>query len=89
VPAVIRSTDLGGFLGTWRVGVMLPHQDVEAAEAAQERIISRLAGATPRGVRWNARLLCYPEDGAEISNLLTTGWSDRRLAPDVASRQPA
>lgn len=78
VPAAIRATDLGGVIGAGRVGVVLPQQDVEAAEVAKARILERLAEGGTRGVRWDARLLCYPEDGAQISNLLTGGWSDRR-----------
>jgi hypothetical protein len=73
VPAVIRSTDLGGIIGVGRVGVLLPHQDVTAADVAKRRVMDRLERQGPAGVRWDARLLCYPGDGAEISNLLTTG----------------
>jgi hypothetical protein len=76
VPGAIRSTDLGGLLGVGRAGVVLPHQDAASAEAATERIISRLSGN--QGVVWHARLLCYPGDAAEISNLLTVGWTERR-----------
>jgi GGDEF domain-containing protein len=79
VPAVIRSTDLGGIIGVGRVGVLLPHQDVAAAESARRRVLEELERAGPRGVRWDGRLLCYPGDGAEISNLLTSGWHERRL----------
>jgi len=88
VPALIRSTDLGGAIGTGRVGVLLPQQDVAAAEAAKRRVLDRLAEAGPRAVRWEGRLLCYPADGAEISNLLTTGWRERRahLRADDLSR---
>jgi GGDEF domain-containing protein len=73
VPAVIRSTDLGGIIGAGKVGVLLPHQDVAAADVARRRVMERLERQGPAGVRWDARLLCYPGDGAEISNLLTTG----------------
>ncbi|HYM16844.1 MAG TPA: hypothetical protein VEZ14_14930 [Dehalococcoidia bacterium] len=73
VPAAIRSTDLGGVIGLGRAGVLLPHQDVAAAETARRRVMERLERASPPGVRWDARLLCYPGDGAEISNLLTAG----------------
>ena len=72
-PRCIRSTDLGGILGVGRVGVLLPHQDVAAADVAKQRVMERLDRQGPAGVRWDARLLCYPGDGAEISNLLTTG----------------
>ncbi|MEX2225998.1 MAG: hypothetical protein WEB52_06070 [Dehalococcoidia bacterium] len=78
VPAAIRATDLGGQLGAGRAGVVLPHQDAASAEAATERIIDRLAHGNPGGVVWHARLLCYPGDAAEISNLLTVGWTERR-----------
>ena len=78
VPAAIRSTDLGGVLGPGRAGVILPHQDAASAEAATRRIFERLERARPAGVTWHARLLCYPGDGAEISNLLTGGWTERR-----------
>ena len=76
VPAAIRSTDLGGLLGVGRAGIVLPHQDVASAEAATGRIIDRLENAP--AVVWHARLLCYPGDAAEISNLLTLGWTERR-----------
>jgi hypothetical protein len=76
LPAAIRSTDLGGVLGVGRAGIVLPHQDVPSAEAATARILDRLAD-TP-GITWHARLLCYPGDAAEISNLLTLGWTERR-----------
>jgi hypothetical protein len=76
VPAAIRSTDLGGVLGVGRAGVVLPHQDAASAEAATDRIIDRLSKVN--GVVWHARLLCYPGDAAEISNLLTVGWTERR-----------
>jgi hypothetical protein len=78
VPGAIRSTDLGGVLGNGRIGVVLPHQDVPSAESATQRIIERLAASNPGGVVWHARLLCYPGDAAEISNLLTMGWTERR-----------
>jgi hypothetical protein len=78
VPAAIRSTDLGGTLGVGRAGVVLPHQDAASAEAATARIIERLTKSAPAGVVWHARLLCYPGDAAEISNLLTVGWTERR-----------
>ena len=82
VPAAIRSTDLGGVIAPGRVGVLLTHQNVEAADVAKVRILERLADSTPKGIRWAPRLLCYPEDGAEISNLLTSGGSERRGTGD-------
>ena len=78
VPAAIRSTDLGGVLGHGRIGVVLPHQDAASAESAAQRIMERLDKSTPGGIVWHARLLCYPGDAAEISNLLTMGWTERR-----------
>jgi hypothetical protein len=78
VPAAIRSTDLGGVLGTGRAGVVLPHQDAASAQAASARIVERLDASCRGSVAWHARLLCYPGDGAEISNLLTVGWTERR-----------
>jgi hypothetical protein len=83
VPGAIRSTDLGGLVGVGRVGVVLPHQDVVTAEAAKQRILDRLDQTSPRGIRWESRLLCYPGDGAEISHLLTSGWRDRRAGGAV------
>ncbi len=86
VPGAIRSTDLGGLVGVGRVGVLLPHQDVAQARVAEQRIIERLEKSTPREIRWERRLLCYPADGAEISNLLTSGWHERRsgeVAPGI------
>jgi GGDEF domain-containing protein len=80
VPAVIRSTDLGGRLGNGRVGIVLPHQDVAALEQAAARITSKLEEARFRGLRWHTRMLSHPRDAAEISSLLTNGWPDRRAA---------
>jgi hypothetical protein len=82
VPAAIRSTDLGGVIAPGRVGVLLTQQGVETADVAKERILERLASSAPKGVRWAPRLLCYPEDGAEISNLLTSGGSERNGTGD-------
>lgn len=81
VPATIRSTDLGGRLGDGRVGVLLTHQDAESARQARDRILDRLAQDTPAGVTWHAELYSYPEQAAEISNLLTTGGSEREGIP--------
>jgi GGDEF domain-containing protein len=84
VPDAIRSTDLGGMIGAARIGVLLPHQDVEAAQVARQRILERLDAASPKGVRWDSRLLHYPGDGAEISKLLTSGWRERRAADEAS-----
>jgi hypothetical protein len=65
-------------IGVGRAGVVLPHQDLPSAQRATDRILARLDASAPAGVRWNSRLLCYPGDGAEISNLLTSGWTERR-----------
>lgn len=90
VPEAIRSTDLGGLLGQGRVGIVLPHQDAASAEAATARIIDRLESATGAVATWHARLLCYPGDAAEISNLLTTGWTERRASEGrTGIQQPA
>src|SRR3990172_13434461 len=48
VPDAIRSTDLGGMIGAARVGVLLPHQDVNAAELARQRILERLDATSPK-----------------------------------------
>jgi len=77
VPGAIRSSDLAGVLGPGRAGVILPHQDAASAEAATRRIVNDLE-KRGGGVVWSARLLCYPGDGAEISNLLTEGTTERR-----------
>jgi hypothetical protein len=87
VPAAIRSTDLGGLIGRGRVGVMLTHQDADSAQAAMQRVVERLKGHEPPGVRWRSRLLTYPEDGGEISSLLTTGWAAHPAETGV--RRPA
>jgi hypothetical protein len=76
VALAIRSTDLGGVLGTRRVGVLLTHQDVPAAELARTRILERLDGLCPKGVAWRTQLLCYPDHAATISTLLTAGWTE-------------
>jgi hypothetical protein len=82
VPATIRSTDLGGMLGRGAAAVLLIHQDADAAEGAKLRILERLAAACPKELRWQAKLLCYPGDAAEISHLLAGGWQPRNeLAP--------
>jgi len=84
VPDAIRSTDLGGMIGASRVGVLLPHQDIDAAQLARQRILERLDATSPKGVRWVARLLHYPGDGAEISKLLTSGWRERHAADEAS-----
>ena len=73
LPGAIRGTDLGGRLGTHRAGVVLMNQDVAGARLGVERVLERLEAAGPHA-RWDTRLLTYPEDGGEISMLLTTGW---------------
>ena len=88
VPAAVRATDLAGLIGASRVGVVLPHQNVEDAELACQRILARLEKRRTKGVRWEPRLLCYPQDGAEISNLLTTG-GQHRLANAPEAEQLA
>jgi len=74
VPGAIRSTDLAGLIGRGQVGVLLPHQDDEAAKAARDRILERLARAGSKAIHWAPRLFCYPADAAEISMLLTGEW---------------
>lgn len=81
VPATVRSTDLAGKIGPGRVGVLLTHQDGESAPRARDRILERLAETTPAGVTWRSALYSYPENAAEISNLLTTGDAERAAAP--------
>ena len=90
VPSAIRTTDLGGLLGPGRVGVLLVQQDAKSAELARERILGRLDKSSPAGVSWAPRLYVYPDDGAEISNLLTAGWAERQHGgPPPAERLPA
>lgn len=86
VSAAIRNTDLGGALGSGSVAVLLPHQDVEAAEIARTRILERLAASCPDAVTWKTEMLCYPRDGARIANLLSGGWELRRRS---AAGRPA
>ena len=87
VPPAIRSTDLGGHIRAGRAAVLLTHQDAESAEQALDRILGRLAKANTE-VRWMPRLLSFPQDAAEISTLLTTGW-DADAANVGEVRQPA
>jgi GGDEF domain-containing protein len=87
VPDAIRSTDLGGMIGAGRVGVLLPHQDLEAAMLARQRILERLDASSPKGIRWESRLLHYPGDGAEISHLLTSGWRERREIDEASGAE--
>ena len=84
VPAAIRATDLGGLLGHARVGVMLTEQNAASAELAKDQVLERLGASGAHGVRWSHRLLTYPEDGGEISSLLTVGWVEE--APRPAAR---
>ena len=86
VPSVIRSTDLAGAAGHGRVGILLPHQDAGALDQAGARIMAKLESAAPRGVRWRARMLAYPQDAAEISQLLTNGWPEERPHRRAAER---
>lgn len=73
VPPAVRSTDLAGAVGVGRAGVLLTEQEPGGAADATERIIERLAASAPSGVTWRSRLLCYPRDAAEISELLISG----------------
>jgi GGDEF domain-containing protein len=77
VPAAIRGTDIGGHLGPGRVGVLLTNQNLDGARVATERVLERISASCPSHVKWDTRLLTYPEDGGEISMLLTTGWPDQ------------
>ena len=77
VRETIRSTDLGGRLASGRIGVLLPHQDLSSAERAGARIVEQITKRGPGEVSWRPRLLSYPGDGAEITNLLTTGGPNR------------
>lgn len=79
LPAAVRSTDLAGKLDVGQAAVLLTHQDADSAEQARQRILDRLAPLTPQGVSWETSLYCYPEHAAEISNLLTTGNSERAI----------
>ena len=76
VPAAIRSTDLGGALAPGVAAVLLPHQDLAAAVTAKGRILERIARTCPVSMQWRSTLLAHPEHAAEISNLLTSGWSE-------------
>ena len=89
VPRAIRGTDLGGILAPGRVGVLLVQQDAHSAELARERILGRLDKACAPGIRWSPRLYVYPDDGAEISNLLTAGWAERQAPNGASERLPA
>ena len=90
VPRAIRSTDLGGSICPGRVAILLTHQDAESAEQARDRILERMEAADTGGVRWLPRLLLYPEDAAEISILLTSGWLDADSSPaEVQLQQEA
>ncbi len=90
VPQAIRSTDLGGSICPGRVAVMLTHQDAESAEQARDRILERMAMADTKGVLWAPRLLVHPQDSAEISMLLTSGWVDAAWAlSEEELRRPA
>ena len=77
VSGAIRSSDLGGAMGRGSAAVLLTQQDAAAAVLARERILDRLSASCPAGIAWRTEVLCYPEDGAEITNLLTGGWERR------------
>jgi hypothetical protein len=85
VPTAVRSTDLAGLVGERRAGVLLIEQDADGASQAVERIRERMQAAGADDVSWEHRLLWYPQDGAEISDLLTAGWDGRRGSRDVRS----
>lgn len=87
VPQAVRSTDLAGLLGQGRVGVLLMHQTAASAGQARDRVVDRLRATLPKGIEWKVELLTYPEDAAEISNLLTAGWPAGAASPD--RRRPA
>lgn len=81
VADAIRSTDIAGRLGSFRVGVILLEQEAAAAAVGVERILERLSKRCP--VVWRSNLYCYPSEGAAISNLLTQGRAEgeRRRLP--------
>jgi hypothetical protein len=85
IPPAIRSTDLGGFIAPGRAAVLLTHQDAESAEQARDRILERM-GANDVEIRWQSRLLTFPDHAAEISRLLTTGGEEEA---DRSARLPA
>jgi hypothetical protein len=90
VAALIRSTDLGGIVGPSRVGVLLVQQDSDSAAQARTRILERLASVSPQHVRWDDRLLVYPADGGEVSQLITHGWdSTSPMSPQPTFSQSA
>jgi hypothetical protein len=89
VPASIRGTDLGGVLGRGAAAVLLTHQDAAAAERARLRVLERLTAACPPGIRWRTELLSYPENGAEISHLLTGGWQLRPWVRAPSELEPS
>lgn len=75
LPGVIRSTDLGGMLGTGRAGVLLTEQEPEGAGIAAGRVLAHLLAS---GITWRSELLCYPRDAAAITHLLTMPEPERR-----------
>ncbi len=81
IPATIRSTDLGGVLGRGSAAILLTHQDAGQADVAKARILERLTATCSQEIRWNTELLCYPQNAAEISILLTGGWQRRHASP--------
>ena len=74
VSAAVRSTDLAGLISPGRVGILLTEQDGESAGLAMRRVLERIGDSAARVGGWRPTLLAYPNDGAEISNLLTRGW---------------
>ena len=73
---IVRDTDIAGVLGDARAGVVLPHQDADAADLAARRIMRELQRKSRR-TRVDWRLLRYPRDGADIATLVTAGWPER------------
>ncbi len=74
VPQAVRSTDLAGLVSPQCVGILLTEQDGESAELAMKRVLERIGDSAARIGGWRSTLLLYPEDGAEISTLLSNGW---------------
>jgi PleD family two-component response regulator len=81
VAPAIRVTDLGGRLGAQQAAVLLLEQDRESALSAATRITAALGS---QSVEVASRLLCYPEDAAEISRLLAAGRAGSSIARATA-----
>jgi GGDEF domain-containing protein len=70
IASTVRASDLAAVIGPGDAAILLPEQDAASAGEARDRIIARLFATTSADIDWMPTLYCYPDDAAEISQLI-------------------